>query len=79
MVEIYYDVSLNCIKMVSVFVAIFHEDEIVIPTEHGVLAMWFDYDMARSLLPFGHQRESLRLVKEGFVDRKPHASMRVKL
>ena len=65
------------ITMLPVFIGVVPSDaEVVLNAEHDGYK-WLGYEEADSLLAFPGQRKMLAAVKAGFIDRQPHALLRI--
>ena len=75
--EQFYEADKDRITMLPVFIGVVPPDaEVVLNAEHDGYK-WLGYEEADRLLAFPGQRKMLAAVKAGFIDRQPHALLRI--
>ncbi len=77
--EQFYNAANDCVELVPAFVARVadsDEDLVRLNPEHSAWR-WVSFDEARSLFPFGSQRDLLAHVEREFVERAPSPWLRV--
>ena len=75
--EQFYEANKDRITMLPVSIGVVPPDaEVVLNAEHDGYK-WLGYEEADSLLAFPGQRKVLAAVKAGFIDRQPHALLRI--
>ena len=75
--EQFYEADKDRIMMLPVFIGVVPPDaEVVLNAEHDA-HKWLGYEEADRLLAFLGQRRMLAAVKAEFIDRQPHALLRI--
>ena len=75
--EQFYEADKDRITMLPVSIEVVPPDaEVVLNAEHDKYK-WLGYEEADRLLAFPGQRKMLAAVKAGFIDRQPHALLRI--
>ena len=75
--EQFYEADKDRITMLPVCIGVLPPDaEVVLNAEHDGYK-WLGYEEADRLLAFPGQRKMLAAVKAGFIDRQPHALLRI--
>lgn len=76
-VELFYEVSQNCINIVPVFVGFIDSNQSVkLSPEHSEYK-WVSSDESASLLIFEHQTQTMRKIEAKFVKQKPLEFLRI--
>ena len=77
--EQFYEADKDRITMLPVFIGVVPPDaEVVLNAEHDGYK-WLGYEEADHLLAFPGQRKMLAAVKAGFINRQPHALLRISI
>jgi dihydroneopterin triphosphate diphosphatase len=75
--EMFYEVSQNCINLVPVFVGIIDgERAIRLSGEHSEY-QWITVEEANGYLPFQHQKDTLRMIEACFVKGEPNPFLEI--
>ena len=75
--EQFYEADKDRITMLPIFIGVVPPDaEVVLNAEHYGYK-WLGYEESDRLLAFPEQRKMLAAVKAGFIDRQPHALLRI--
>ncbi len=70
-VELFYEVSQNCINLVPVFVGFIDSDQVVTLSPEHSEYKWVSPDEAAGLLSFEHQTRTMRMIEAKFVKQEP--------
>jgi len=77
-VEVFYELYLNAVVTVPVFVAFVDDFQEVItePKEHDAFE-WVSYEKALTILNFAEHKRSMKTVHESFVEQQPNEMLRI--
>jgi dATP pyrophosphohydrolase len=77
-VELFYEVSQNCINIVPVFIGFIDSDQVVrLSSEHSEYK-WISPDESGNFLSFPRQIETMQMIDTRFVKQKPFEFLRIK-
>ena len=77
-VEVFYEVSQNCINIVPVFVGFIDSDQAVTLSPEHSEYKWVSPDEAAALLTFESQTKTIRMIEAKFVKQEPQKFLIIK-
>jgi dATP pyrophosphohydrolase len=76
-VELFYEISRNCINIVPLFVGFIDSNQdVILSLEHSE-SKWITPGEAKEYLSFDHQADTMRLIKKRFVQQKPSELLKI--